>query len=72
MFSLVGVALLVLPGPGILFILIGLTILAVDFMWARRLKRRLGREAIRATRRWRRRRQKTEVGGPSDPPSQPS
>ncbi|MCS7047854.1 MAG: PGPGW domain-containing protein [Verrucomicrobiae bacterium] len=67
--SLVGSALLVLPGPGIPLILIGLTILAADFVWARRLKRRLGREAIRATRRWRRNRQKPPPINPPTPPA---
>lgn len=32
-----GVALMVLPGPGILTIAIGLAILATEFVWARRL-----------------------------------
>jgi tellurite resistance protein TerC len=38
---LVGIGLLVLPGPGIPLILVGLTILAVDFVWARRLKTKI-------------------------------
>jgi uncharacterized protein (TIGR02611 family) len=33
---LVGIALLVLPGPGIVIILAGLAILASEFLWARR------------------------------------
>ena len=33
---LIGIALLVLPGPGLIAILLGLTILAVEFAWARR------------------------------------
>ncbi len=32
-----GVAMLVLPGPGILTIMAGLAILAAEFVWARRL-----------------------------------
>lgn len=32
-----GVALLVLPGPGILTIVAGLSLLATEFTWARRL-----------------------------------
>jgi len=32
-----GVALLVLPGPGILIIVAGLSLLATEFTWARRL-----------------------------------
>lgn len=34
---LFGIGLLVLPGPGILVILAGLGILAVEFAWAKRL-----------------------------------
>lgn len=48
----VGIAMLVLPGPGIVFIILGLTLLAAEFVWARymlnRLKRigkKVGREA---------------------------
>lgn len=32
----IGIALLVLPGPGILVIFVGLAILATEFVWARR------------------------------------
>jgi len=32
-----GLALLVLPGPGLLVIALGLAILALEFAWARRL-----------------------------------
>lgn len=38
---LIGGALLVLPGPGLGAILIGLAILATEFLWARRLLRKL-------------------------------
>ncbi len=34
---LFGVVLLVLPGPGLLFIALGLAILATEFTWARSL-----------------------------------
>ncbi len=34
---LLGLLLLFLPGPGLLIILLGLGILAVEFVWARRL-----------------------------------
>lgn len=37
----VGIALLVLPGPGSLVIILGLSLLAVDFVWARRTMDRL-------------------------------
>jgi tellurite resistance protein TerC len=37
---LIGIALLVLPGPAFIVIPIGLSILALEFAWARRWKRR--------------------------------
>lgn len=40
-----GVALLVLPGPGILFIAGGLVILGAEFVWARRLLDRFKAQA---------------------------
>jgi uncharacterized protein (TIGR02611 family) len=43
-----GVAMLVLPGPGILVILIGLGILATEFVWAETLLRRARERASRA------------------------
>ena len=36
----IGVVLLVLPGPGILFVIPGLTILSAESRWVRRLLRR--------------------------------
>jgi uncharacterized protein (TIGR02611 family) len=36
----VGLALLVLPGPGIAVVIAGLAILATEFIWARRLLQR--------------------------------
>lgn len=42
-----GIAMLFLPGPGWLIILLGLSVLSAEFAWARRLLRRLrekGRE----------------------------
>jgi tellurite resistance protein TerC len=41
---LVGVAMIVLPGPATVMIPVGLAILATEFVWARRLLKRLGRE----------------------------
>jgi len=41
----VGVALLLLPGPAFVVIPIGLTILATEFVWARRILKRLKTEA---------------------------
>ena len=40
----IGIALLVLPGPGIITIFVGLTLLAGHFWWARRLVHRLKRD----------------------------
>lgn len=36
-----GAAMLILPGPGLVVILAGLTVLASEFHWARRAKRKL-------------------------------
>lgn len=54
---LVGLALMLLPGPGILVLLLGLTILSTEFVIAKRLldklkliKRQLGRSATRILR----------------------
>jgi len=44
---LFGVALLVLPGPGLLVIAFGLSILATEFIWARRLLRRVKDEGTK-------------------------
>jgi uncharacterized protein (TIGR02611 family) len=38
-----GIAMLALPGPGMLVIALGLGILGAEFVWARRLLRRLKR-----------------------------
>jgi len=43
----IGVAMLVLPGPGWLTIGFGLVILAAEFIWARRLLNRLKEHAIK-------------------------
>jgi len=45
---LIGIALLVLPGPGSLVIPIGLLVLASEFAWARWLLRR-GKKIVRKT-----------------------
>ncbi len=45
---LVGIALLVLPGPGWLLIFIGLTILATEYVWAQRLLNAAKRKAEQA------------------------
>ena len=52
---LFGLALIVLPGPAVVVIPLGLAILATEFAWARRLVRRGGAVWGKA-RRWQRRR----------------
>ncbi len=44
---LVGVVMLVTPGPGWLVIFLGLGLLAAEFVWARRLMDRMKRESDR-------------------------
>jgi uncharacterized protein (TIGR02611 family) len=51
---LVGIALLVLPGPGILTIIVGLAILATEFAWAEMLLARARKHAEQAADRVRR------------------
>lgn len=43
---LIGMALLFLPGPGLLVIFTGLAILASEFIWARRLLKRVREESV--------------------------
>ena len=50
---LIGVAMLVLPGPALVVIPIGLAILGLEFAWARRFLRTIrekGEDALRNTR----------------------
>jgi uncharacterized protein (TIGR02611 family) len=53
-----GVAMLVLPGPGLLVIVVGLTILALEFAWAERMLERAidrmerARQATKEATRW--------------------
>ncbi len=49
----IGIAMIVLPGPGFLVIPLGLGILALEFAWARSLLRRLRRGSNDALRRLR-------------------
>lgn len=42
-----GITMIVTPGPGLLVILIGLGVLAAEFVWARRLLDRLKHESGR-------------------------
>ena len=43
----VGVALLVLPGPAMVVIPLGLAVLGTEFVWAKRLLRRVKNGAVR-------------------------
>ena len=47
---LVGIALLVLPGPGTVVIVLGLALLGTEFVWARRLLKRVKEEGNNAAR----------------------
>jgi len=47
---LIGVALLVLPGPGTLVIILGLALLGTEFAWARRLLKRVKESGNHAAR----------------------
>ena len=42
-----GVVMIVTPGPGWLVIFLGLTLLAAEFVWARRLMERMKQEGTR-------------------------
>jgi len=44
---LVGLAMVLLPGPAIVIVPAGLAILATEFVWARRLLKRVKRQARR-------------------------
>ena len=48
----IGVAMLVLPGPGLLVIGFGLVILSAEFMWAKRALDRM-KDQARKVREWR-------------------
>jgi Putative transmembrane protein (PGPGW) len=49
---LFGLSLIVLPGPAVVVVPLGLAILATEFAWARRLIRRGGTVLGNARRRW--------------------
>ena len=64
---LVGVALLVLPGPGIPFVAAGLAILSTEFLWARRALRQAKGAVAKVRRRsglgaWLKRRRRSQNG----------
>src|SRR5215471_15034560 len=58
-----GVVMLVTPGPGWVVILLGLGLLAAEFVWARRLMDRIKREGNRI--------KDTVLGKPEEPPPRP-
>ena len=58
---LFGLVLIILPGPAIVVVPLGLAILATEFAWARRLVRR-GGELWGRARRWRRRKPAGSLG----------
>ena len=47
--TLIGVALIVLPGPALIVIPIGLSILATEFLWAKRWLQKARKMATRLT-----------------------
>jgi uncharacterized protein (TIGR02611 family) len=47
--TLIGIALIVLPGPAFVVIPIGLSILATEFLWAKRFLRKVRQMATRLT-----------------------
>ena len=60
---LVGIAMLVLPGPGILVIIAGLAILATEYVWAERLLRMAKERAVQAKDKVIRKKTKSDDGG---------
>lgn len=52
---LVGLAMIVLPGPGLLVIIAGLAVLGTEYMWARRMLEMAKRKAKQTAARVRRR-----------------
>ncbi|HEY8338770.1 MAG TPA: PGPGW domain-containing protein [Egibacteraceae bacterium] len=48
--AVAGAAMLVLPGPGLLVIALGLLVLATEFHWAQRLKQRVTARLARSRR----------------------
>jgi tellurite resistance protein TerC len=58
---LVGVAMIILPGPALLAIPLGLAILATEFAWARRWLARVRKASTAVSRRWRQRKGPDQV-----------
>jgi putative transmembrane protein PGPGW len=74
----IGIVLLVLPGPGVLFLIPGLTLLSAESLWVRRFLRRLRQRRLvsRAIREAEKAGIKIDFGpdddGPEDSPSSSS
>ena len=69
---LAGAVMIITPGPGWLVIFLGLSLLAAEFIWARRLMERMKREGERVRGVvWSIGKGPTSTGGVSEPP-QPS
>jgi uncharacterized protein (TIGR02611 family) len=66
---LVGIVLLVLPGPGLLVIVAGLAVLGTEYVWAQRTLNYARRKAVEAKDRALRRprRDKSDEKGPAGP-----
>jgi hypothetical protein len=60
---IVGIAMLVLPGPGVLVIIAGLAILATEYVWAERLLRMAKERAVQAKDKVIRKKSKSDDGG---------
>ena len=60
---LVGIAMLVLPGPGLLVIIAGLAILATEYVWAERLLQMAKERAIQAKDKVLRKKANSDDGG---------
>jgi len=56
MLMLIGIILLVLPGPGVVVLLLGLGVLGTEFPVAKRLMRKLAKKADQTLRSWKDRR----------------
>lgn len=60
---LIGIAMLVLPGPGLVVIIAGLAILATEYVWAERLLRMAKERALQAKDKVLRKRANSDDGG---------
>lgn len=62
---LIGLAMIVLPGPAIVVVPLGLAVLATEFLWARRWLKKVQQVALQA-------RNKISPRAPNEPPQQKS